>query len=77
VIPDDEFVLDRHRGRFQFSDGADNSLARQVARWVVVLPDHEYAGVVPLRLLIKLCKIQKSSWFFVTQTRPSPMARVK
>ncbi len=51
MVQDDKLVLNWHTGAFQFFNGADDPLGRQVTGWVVILPNHQDAGMMALTLL--------------------------
>jgi hypothetical protein len=59
VVQDDELVLDRNGGSFQFTDGADCALGRQISRWIVVQPHDENTRMTTPRLLNQIVQKPK------------------
>ncbi len=51
LVQDDELVCDWNASSLQPAQGADNAFGRQIARWVIVLPNDKNPRMMALSLL--------------------------
>ena len=58
MIQDNVLVLNGHTGRLQFAKSRDDALRRQIASRIVVLTNHDDAGMRALGFITKACNSQ-------------------